>query len=699
MKRIGPALLLGAVALFACGPGQGCGVKVPVVDINAGFTLADAAWFEEEQTMFVFWNVGAEQGLGPESQIEVTWRTDDTFVPWTAISDLPPIHTHLPVLCGPRTMCGSTSIKIQKVPREVGLRLRYHRDGELSVYPWAYLSDAGFSDAGPSDTGGGGGDAGTPLVFNVIGKGPPWTNRSLVVYGVFEETNNTVQWRARHQFPTLRNQQVQDLGLRRSFHIADVEYGDVVAPMGNEYGYGFRPACPVGLTRLPWPPLETTSRAIFDTNTLPLAASASLGVCAQSVVTDAKGTFGTAAMARKNPQVRPAFPTLRSPIKANTEVGFLLRPCLRDISTVHQRMQTQRLILEGSPEICIDNFKDPNFPNILASKLRTRIDAERAKGKDMVLALALHHDDTTKALGAVVEKALEQILPFERDKSSPRVSGAFVFDTFKYAIASPAMRALVLWCPASIDFDDLDKVQDTAQRSCPLLPDFPDLNLGPFRFGNLPILPTRPQYLTFIDKYSESQAGKVTKLGFLAPERTPISENIQVGDFAVATLFNNEIFSAKPTDSFSFCANGDPLSQGVIFRSPILNMPLLLSSLPQLHSLAPAPTYEIGLLWDFPFLTRMDYEFVVAGAVTAFTVTVPFGVSNLSQKYFGTELWNASAFPISKTLLQCTRFCTHPTFDSAGVYNVTSPFDPTFQSQCYLPRFPTPADGDFPRDP
>jgi hypothetical protein len=690
-KAIGQALLLGAiVTLGACN-------KVPIVDINASFPLADATWFEEEQTLFIFYHVAAEQGLGPDSRIEVTWRTDDDELPWTPLENVLQIHTHLPVLCGPNTICGSTSMKVEKVPRNVGLRLRYHREGALTLQ--------------------------APLNVNLIAAGPAHSNRSLIVYGVFEEKNETVQWRARHQFPTLRNEQVQLMGLRRKFHIEGAQYGDVVAPMGNPYGYAFWPTCPAGLTPLPWPALDTSNRAIFDVNRLPLAASAAFGVCAQSTVTDAKGTFEAVAIARKNPEVHAAFPLLRSPIKPNTEIGLLLRPCMREISKVHQNMQVQRLILEGSPQFCIDNYKDTGFPNTLAARLRGMIDAERTNGKDMVLALAVHHDDTSGELGLQIEKALEQILPFERDRSSPRVSGAFVFDTFKYAIVSPAMRALVLWCPASVDGADLDKIPDTAQRSCPLLPDFPDLKLGPFRFGNLPILPTRPQYLTFIEKYSEAQAGKVTELTFVAPELTPVSENIQVGEFGVASFFNNELFSARPTDTFSFCASGDPRSQNVVFRSPALAQPIPLQALPQFHLIAPSSTYQIGLFWDFPFLTRMKYEVVIAGAATAFSFTVPFGFSSTGQKPYGSNLWGvgpqidggmeesdggipAGSFPLLNTLKQCTRFCDHPTFSSAvtpsvptGVYEVNKPFSPAYQNVCYEPDFPIPPGEDFPLDP
>ncbi len=664
MVRIG--VLLAAISCAAC-------EKVPIVDINAGFTLADAAWFSQEETLFIFYRVGAEQGLGPESQIEITYRTDDGEVPWTPVSELPTVHTHVPVDCGNKARCGSTSLQVARAPRQVGVRLRYHREGELTL-PAA-------------------------VKLNIIGAGPAWSHRSLVVYGVFDEENTHVQWRARHQFPALRNEEVQELGLRRTFRISEPRYGDLDQAFGESpYGYASTPACPGELTPLGWAPIDTLERAVFHEDELPDAASAASIVCAPSTVTDAKGTFQAVALARKNPEVRAAFPALRNPVRANTVVGFLLRPCVRTISEPHRAIQVQRLLIEGSPEICIDNWRDPGFADLLATRFRARIDEVRAQGQDMVLSVALHHDDTSGQLAGVLETALLRILPLERDKSSPRVSGAFVFDSFSHELVRSTLRHLVLWCPAGPE-DDLDQVPSAAQRSCPLLPDNPDLNLGPFRFSNLPILPTRAQYLTFIGKYSDAQAGKMRELLFLAPARTPISQNIPVGDFGVATFFNNEILTAAPSDAFSFCRSEDPRVAAVIFRTESSPEPRPLELLPQSHQEAPEPSYELGLLWDFPFLLRLEYEVIIAGAANAFSLTVPFGITTTDQAYYGTELWQGGEFPLGNTLLQCTRFCDHPTFDSAGVYNVGTGFREGYQRQCYRPRYPALGDGGFPLDP
>lgn len=660
--------------------------KVPIVDIYARFSLADASWFAEEQTLFIFYRVDAEQGIGPNSQIEVSYRTDVDAIPFTALEALPAVHTHLPVTCGPNTLCGSMSIKVDHQPRTVGIQLRYHRDGKLVL---------------PAD-----------VNLNIIGFGPSYLSRSLLVYGVFDEQNQLVQWRTRHQFPTLRNAEVAALGLRRGFRINDQAFGDINVPLAdNAYAYGATTDC-ADFTPLNHAGLTTTDQAIFDQIPLPFEASGSGDVCAKSTVIDAKGAFFTTAFARKNPDAKPPFPSLRSPIRPNTEVGVLLRPCLQTISETHRAMQAQRLLQPN--ELCIDDWQVDGFTNRLVAELRARIEAVRVQGNDMVLSIALHQDDPTGRLAAKVESALAQILPFERDKTTPRVSGAFLFDSVAHAIKTPELRSLALWCPALIQIrdagvdpglldggNDLDTLSSVAARTCPLLPTTPDLLLGPVKFNQLPILPSRAQYLTFIQKYSEAQAGEMTALTFLAPIRTPTSDNVVLGQFGVVSFFNDEQFPAEPTDRFSFCATPDAglASQILAFRSQAMTDPLPLSSLPQFHPLQPQPSYNLGLAWDFPFLLKLSYQSVLGGNLTAFSLSVPFGFKSPQFDTYGGQMWEQMFFDVATVLLKCTRFCDHPTFDGAGVYNVQAPFDPTFQNQCYRPLFPLPDAGGFPYDP
>jgi hypothetical protein len=647
-------------------------VKVPIQNVNAGFVLAEATWFEAEQTLFFFYRVDAEQGIGEKSRIEVAWRTDDERVPLSPLSAFEPVHTHVDVDCGPRSLCGSYSVHVPLPPRDVEIQLRYHEDGALLLR--------------------------APTNFNSVAAGPPFETRSLIVYGVFDETNRSVQWRARHQFPTIRNEEAEDLGLRRRFEINDQRYGVVDRTNADFNPYLYAEPCDPSMVALDRPPLETIERAIFEPEQLPFDASTAPAVCARSTVDDALGTFDANAVAFKNPEVEPAFPLLRSPIKDNTALGFMLQICNREISPEHLAVQQQRLQLENAPVICVDDFESPTFATTLAGQLSAAIDEERINGDDMVLVLALHHDDERGGLGLAVEAALRSILTEEQDKSSPRVSGAFLLDSFGHATAGDLSR-FVLWCPSFGAPGDLDDVSGASQ-ACALLPD-QEIGLGPFRFfTSLPVFPSREQYLTFINKHSVDEAGRVLDLSFRAPERTAQSQNVPLGDFGIATFFNNEVLTAAPTDTFSFCPDEEQGFAPVVFKSgEFIPEPVPLSLLPDIHADAQLPLYELGLAWDFPYLFQVEYETFVGGALNAYGLTVPFGLKEPTDQFFGSQIWNTGEFPLDKVLLRCSRFCDHPTFDSAGVYNVRVIFSRDMRNQCYRPDYPGLRSGGFPNDP
>jgi len=680
-----------ALAILGCLFAVSCG-KVPIYGVNAFFTLADGSWFAEEQTLFVFYELSAEQGLGDPSVIEITYATDEERVPWTPVSDFDPVHTHIPVDCGVNRLCGSVSISVPLEPRDFDIRLRYHRDGELALEAEA--------------------------VLNIVGPGAPHTNRSLVVYGVFEGSNQQVQWRGRHQFPTLRNQQVDRLGLRRDFLIRGQRFGtaDTSSPT-NPYGYGVD--CPDFFVDAGLPEVGTDERAVFDADPLPLGASEASAVCADATVFDATGSFSAVALARKNPEVRGAFPVLRSPVHEASPIQFFFGPCDRVISAEHEAMQRQRLLAEGVPTYCIDDWASPDFVDTLVVDLRDAVEARRPLGEDMVLVVGINQDEPGAAVA--IERALAQVVPGERERSTPRLAGAFVFDSTPRGLSLPELAPVTLWCPATLD---LSEIPDASVRSCPTLPDIPDLELGPFSFGFLPILPSREQYLDFIDTYSTAQAGRVDTARFLTPEFAATSDHVDLGEFGVVTFLNGESISAGSDDAFSYCVQDQPAP--FFFRSELLRndgfgivfqeacqagvVPpqlcafagaglLPIELLPMWHEQFGERNYELGLFWEFPFLLQAEYEAVVAGAATAFGVTVPFGVADPQEAFLGSEIWENDSFALDPTLTQCTRFCDHPTFDSAGVYNVTDPFRSTYAQGCYLPRFPVPGDPGFPIDP
>lgn len=660
--------LLPIVAILAV-----AGCKVPLTDIGGVFVVADAAWFAEEETLFLFWEVEAQQGLGPETRIEVRFRTDDGVVDWTPIETFNQVHTHLPVDCGPNVRCGSGSLHVPLEPRNVSIRMRYHADGELAL------------------------DAFTS--FNAIGNGPAHTHRSLLIYGVMTEDNAAVQWRARHRFPTVRNEEAERLGLRRDFQVRDRQTLARIANLeDNPYLYGAR--CPEA-TAIPGPLVETDARAIFDPDDLPDAVSAAPAVCATSVVFDPTGEFVTTAVARKNPEVRPAFPALRSPVRDATRLTYLLSVCERTISAPHLKMQRQRILGAAVEPICVDDWMRDGLEDRLVTRLRDDIDAARIGGADLVLVIGLHHD--TPTLRAPVERALSRLMIDEEQRNTPRLAGAFVFDSYGYTVADDVVGRTTVWCPALINRDvetpedllDLGLSSFACAVPDPALPT--SLGLGPFDLGVLPILPTRSRYLDFIDTFSEDQAGSVQDLIFRVPERPANAQHFAVPPFGTATFFNDEVISADADDAFSFCETDEYV--GFVFRTALTPNVLPIQALPTWHRETKEGTYRLGIVWEFPFLMRIEYVVVASLAVSAFSATLPLGLGFDAEDQLGSQLWNDERFPLEETLTQCRRFCQHPTFDSAGVYQVRKLFDPGYADTCYAPLYPARGDSGFPRDP
>jgi hypothetical protein len=672
--------VVGAIlALLPLLSSANCEARVPIVDVGAFFAIADTTWFEDEQTLFVFYRVDADQGLSEHSQIELAFRTDDVDQDFAEVETFANIHPHVAADCGRHTICGSWSLKVSLPPRDVRVRLRYHEDGPLTL------------------------DA--EVAAHVVAAGRPHDSRSAIVYGVFDEGNQRVQWRLRHQFPAIRNQDATALGLRRTFTIEDAEHGSIddnvkLQLVDQPYGYGLASLCPLDFLPLNTPPLTSSDRAVFAPDPLPeIGAGASADVCARSTVVDALGEFSTAALARKNPQSAPAFPALQSPIALTTQIPFMLETCNDIVSEPHRLMQLQRLLLRESNVVCIDDFAVPGFSDRLARRFQDIINTTRDAGDDdMILLIGLNRADDNEAVAVAVEAALAQVVDEESDKSTPRLAGGMVFDSAAYAPRLAPVARLVLWCPANTPGDDLEEVSNVSLRSCAVqLAE--DIKLGPVRLASLPILPTRKQYTGFVERFSEDLTGETKSLTFRAPIRTPLSENVELGAFGTATFFNNEAISADVDDAFSFCPSEDPGAAAVVFRVDGVPevFPLLL--LPDVHAAFPQSRYALGIAWDFPYLLQLKYDAVLGGAVTAAGFTIPFGPHSPAEQFLGSFLWEQESIELREALLQCSRFCDHPTFDSSGVYNIRDLFNEFYRNQCYAPKFPLTTDGGFPLDP
>lgn len=684
---------------------SGCLQKVPVRDVGAEFSIADAAWFEEEETLFFFYRVEAKQGLNETSRIEIAFDTDDSQIPFTPLHDFAPVHEHLPVDCEWNFRCGSWSLQLSQPPRNVRMRLRYHKDGDT------------FLDS--------------PLAYFRVDAGDDHLQRSAILYGVFDEENVRVQWRLRHQFPSLRNEEVEALGLRRRFRIFDVGYGmlDVygrpVRVLGNAenrvdrptffadnpYGYGWLGTCPTAFTAIPVAEMETSARAVFQADPFPLSASSFPFACATGEVTDARGTYTTSAWAQKNPEVESAFSLMRTPVRRLHEVRYYIDFCLEEDDTGHREMQQQRLLMQPQQVFCIDDEGPDTLQQRFMVEFRRRIESERTIGEDLVFYLGLHRGPNSDWVAISLEKALAEIFQVELNRSTPRLAGAFVFDSEAFFITEPAVEFTTLWCPSFPEFDLLDGLLTGTPRTCSTsLVELPDFTIQNVSFSSLPILPSRENYDAFAEKYGTAYLGSVKSLSSKSPLRTAESENVPVGPFEMATYFDDERISAGANASFSYCETENSLGWNLVFRSALDGSTRPLAAIADWHAATPEAVYGLGLLWDSTFYLELKYgTFAVAQPEQQNTtvldqelelkVTLPLGPEVPGVLYPFGDQWTAQEFDLRDVLLRCTRFCDHPTFDSLGIYQVRQTFRRTYPNACYAPTFPAIWEGGFPLDP
>ena len=683
----------------------GCLQKVPVRDVGAAFAVADAVWFEEEETLFFFYRVDASQGLNETSRIEISFETDDEQVDFVPLHDFEPVHEHVSVECDWNNRCGSWSLHLPLPPRNVRMRLRYHEDGETFLE--------------------------SPLAYFRVDAGPDHLQRSALLYGVFDENNERVQWRLRHQFPSLRNEEAEALGLRRRFRISEPGYGDLDInglPVSaglpgtnpgqrpgffadNPYGYGWLGGCPSAFTQIPASATETSTRAVFQDEPFPVSASRAPYACATGEVWDGRGVFTTSVWAQKNPEVEPAFAIMRTPIQTIREIRYFFDFCLDNDDTGHRVMQQQRLLMGPEHVVCIDDATPETLQQSLFVELSRRIDAERRPNEDLALYIGLHRGPDTDWVAAGLESALAAIFEVEINRSTPRLAGAFVFDSEAFFITDPAVRLSTLWCPSFPELDLLDGLLSGSTRSCSAsLVELPEVTIQNVDFASLPILPSRANYDSFAEKYGTDFLGSVKSISAKSPLRATESENVQVGVFEIATYFDDERISAGENASFSYCETEDSLGWNLVFRSAVDGSTQFLFSLAEWHEENRESVYDLGLLWDSTFYLEILYgTFAVAQPEQQSTtlldqelelrVTLPLGPEIPGQLYPFGDQWTQTDFDLRDVLLRCNRFCNHPTFDAAGIYQIRQSFRSTYAKACYVPVFPAIWEGGFPNDP
>lgn len=421
------------VSLMSCS-------KVPLKRYFPETRVAVSSWFAREQTLFLFWDLSIDEGFADDAVVEISVRTENGETGFRDVQSFPSVHRHSRVKCGSKALCGSQSVAFADRVLSAEMRVRFKRDGRLSDE--------------------------IPLVHQSIESGQTAQTLSAALYGVFDQANEVIQWRLRHQIPGLPNAEVRRLGLNRRFKLVPKRYGERLAserqnraiPDGlgnvNPYAFGFdeTAACPAGYAA-EWAgalPVETEAPARWSDEPVPAEGRTAAVVCAEGQLEAASGEIPVHALALRNPETETAYGQLATSVRPARLLKFLLAPCGRTISEDHLNMQAQRLLMDRTVDVCLERTSQDVMQTRMASAFAAALDAERVSGEDMALLIAFHHDDPSGdgVWHRALKGALESTLEYEQSKSSPRGVGAYVFDSLAAGELPQALSRQVLWCPS-----------------------------------------------------------------------------------------------------------------------------------------------------------------------------------------------------------------------------------------------------------
>lgn len=636
-----------------------------------------AYWFAEEQTTFFFYELKSNVPLGQRGQLQIRpgelsehQDSGKGVDGWYQLQDLKLVHEHSTVACGDDVICGSFSLRTS-IPRPVRLRYHYVVDGglvsEFTFYP-----------------------------KTVRGEGS--LGRSLVVFGSFDRDNRWQRWQARHRFPDFSHEAAERLGLRRSFSVREfalVRSSLALAPQ-YPFGYGQAHLCESGPTLSLGSAPESASAPFWLLEDLGKDLDEASGVCATVRVRDARGDYDAPGLALKNPEVATVTEQLHLTMTLTKTVSMIFKHCGEHQDQGYLDLQKSRLSLAADHlEHCLEQHDEKSLATLIDEELGALYAAGQ---RDLSLVFILHY--TSPELRQRVQQTFATIAAAVSNADIyPYVSGLFIYDSYPSLSKETLTQWRTMWCPSlTLPRQNRDDVRlDTDVNSFPSCSFMPaGLKLGAVELKFSPILPS---YDAYQDLDAEQKDIRSTRLKIYGPAqvvrdgRLIMQQHAQGG---IGVFHPEDIISAAAAERYSYCHKHDASSRLAFRRvtsgAPDIEGPSALISLPKSHRERRAnEVYQLGVLFDLPLLMVLDYE--VQAAVGPRNMT---GILSLKAKVNNTD-WIASPlsfaegrFAVGQALKVCRRYCEHPAFDAAGVYEFNSRWDEVYASKCYEPQIPQP---------
>jgi hypothetical protein len=629
-----------------------CADKLDLQRIGTNLPLFQTYWFESEKTLFVFYHVATTQRV--KNQADVEYKVDDSS--WISVANAPLVQKHHLVNCGDDQRCGSISIKSDQEPKNVGIRLRFSKGGDLAdsfeTVPRVIATLSGTED------------------------------RSFYVYGVFDKTNKYIQWRGRNNFPGLTHQEANFYGIDRPFSVRDLNgHNDstkvsTVAP--SQYGI------PNPCTGTSISSLLAESQAGEDIWHPAAIADEFPESCITARSIDAIGDVNYSALARKNPEVSPIKQDLTLRFTAAHLIPLIFASC-KDQNPEYLEFQKSRLQMQDHDiDICTEDaaFSTESIRQLLLTKIK---EARTASNKSLALTIILHYinEQSASTIEATVAEALALVL---NDSLNPYVAATFVYDSYAKTAVPVAPKPAVIWCPTL-------NVATQTINSCHFAP--AKLVLGPLEIRASPLLPDYPSFLELDEQ--QKNGIKVNALRVLTPSEPSSEGKLDIVESEVGYwIFHpDDKINLKGDEFLSYCQKSDPtvsLAYRMLSESNggTKSSPSLMQRLPEEHNTDPSDQVaQVGLLSPFPFYLTIEYKNTVALGPKGLTGVLTLSKQKLPlNEELGARILGESRIPMDSVLSRCTRYCQHPAFDDTGTYLLGSTWIREFQTRCYEPSIP-----------
>jgi hypothetical protein len=662
---------------------------VPLIEQQGHLEKVSAHWFENEGVAYVFFSVAEDPELLQRSywQMRYTLRTaagGTELHDWARIDFNAGVHEHAVVPCGFHRLCGSYSFKTALPLDTFSLRLDYDPESTLFLE-----QDAASVQA--------------------HAKGTDWTQHSALLFGVFDRQNQHVQARVHHNFGDPSSDEIPQYGMKRRFRVRDpglhdAADEDVAAAIPTNSDFLFDStlctAAPAGAVVADFSGESTWMPDAFATET------AESGVCFTADLLDKAGAtlYTGSAFARKNPELANSSYTFETPLKDATKLPIVLRYCEDDPQfgkvTDATFFDYQRYITnvpDRPVDLCFKVGAETEFKDAFQRQLAARLTEAKAKNEgahDFVFVIIFHQDLSTefRKFHQIIAESLAALIDGESANVTPRLVGAFVYDSRVDFRPTAAQRKGIIWCPQELP-TGLDPARfaqpDGLSDNCLVTPtaklDLTVINfvtpLGPF--------PTLKNYQDYVKKYGDRGTSHAPHLNFSS---VPTGPNTRQETGETVTFFDGERLVVNPGEIVRLCLDRGQPEMLPDLRFRVLGTPdsepsLKISEVAALWQAGTteATEYQLGVAWEFPFVGREDYEATLSGNVVA---VIPFQKSSTTYEQLGNAKWLREKWPVGDSLEICHRFCGHPYFDEGGVYQIHAAWKERSDFNCPAAVYP-----------